>query len=111
MFKLIKSLINEYKEYREEKAQDALDFQRAVEENNLAFERKMAKRKIQDEKLLANKVIFNKDTGEYEFSVMVKYEGVPRTFSCQGKSEEACRDIAGFTLIRAHLYKETGACS
>lgn len=109
MFKHIKDLINSYKLYKKEKIQDNLNLIRLREQNKLEFERDLQMRKKGNKRLLNNRVLFNKNTGKYEFKITVKHNGIPHTFLHENETEKGCRDVAEMTLIRARFYKATGA--
>lgn len=110
MFNFIKSYIEDYKTYKIEKAQDDLILEESLAKHRADMEKRTARREAEDEKKLKENIVYNKESNCYTFSVTVEHNGIQKTFSCENRSEQSCRNIASCVLAKAHMYELFGAC-
>lgn len=110
MFNFIKSCIEDYKAYKIEKAQDNLTLEESLAKHRAYLERRTAEREADDEKKLKENVVYNEESNCYMFSVTVEHNGIQKTFSCENRSEQSCRNIASCVLTKAHMYELFGVC-
>lgn len=110
MFGFVKNYIDDYKSYKEEKLKDNLELQESLTQHRIEFEENVKKREMEEERMLKENIVYNEDTNMYHFEVTSEYNGKPHTFSCDERTEESCRNIAPFVILRAHMYKLCGSC-
>lgn len=104
MLKFIKECIDEYNQYKSDKAEDALLLKNAIEERDI----EVAKEDEFDEKLLNESISYNENDDVYHFEVTKYYNGSPRVFSCDENTREECASVAKWIMLQAHIYEASG---
>lgn len=106
--KLVKFLVDDYREYKYKEIQFQEKSQRIISQNMANLEEKIEQERLERERQLKENVRYDQNTNKYYFETTVEYKGVSRTFSCFGLTEDQCRTSACFVLFDADSYKKFG---
>lgn len=104
MLGFIKKCVDEYNQYKADRAEDSLLVEKAMKQRDI----EIAEDNQFDEKLLLESISYNKEDDTYHFEVTKYHNGSPRVFSCDENTKEECASVAKWIMLQAHIYEASG---
>ena len=104
MFKFVKNIIKDYKQYKSEKDEDTLLVKQSILERDAENEQD----DIRYEKIISENISYDEKSDMYHFEVSLYHNGNPRVFSCDEDTKEDCERVARWIMLQGRIYEASG---